>query len=92
MIEFPIPNEISRTSIFKIHSRKLNISKDVNIKKLVDLTDKSTGADIRAICNEAGMFAIRRESEVILQEDFISAIKKVLKKNKNQPSESKLFI
>ena len=92
MIEFPIPNEVSRTSIFKIHSRKLNINKDVNIKKLVELTDKSTGADIRAICNEAGMFAIRRNSEVILQEDFISAINKVLKKNKNQPSDSKLFI
>ncbi|HEY0088639.1 MAG TPA: AAA family ATPase, partial [Candidatus Lokiarchaeia archaeon] len=92
MIEFPIPNEVSRTSIFKIHSRKLNVSKDINIKKLVELTDKSTGADIKAICTEAGMFAIRRESEVILQEDFLNAINKVLKKNKTQLTDSKLFI
>ncbi|MBD3197325.1 MAG: proteasome-activating nucleotidase [Candidatus Lokiarchaeota archaeon] len=82
IIEFPIPNEQARQEIFKIHIHNLNIKDDVLIDKLVNLTNNSTGADIKAICTEAGMFAIRRNSEIIEQKDFLNGINKVLNSTK----------
>ncbi|MDX1797279.1 MAG: proteasome-activating nucleotidase, partial [Candidatus Lokiarchaeia archaeon] len=59
IVEFPIPNEKARKAIFEIHMRSLNIQDDVNLNFLVEITGEATGADIKAICTEAGMFAIR---------------------------------
>jgi len=91
IIEFPMPNEESRLAIFKVHTRNLTLEKDVNLENLVNLTDGATGADIKAICTEAGMFAIKGDAEVITQADFINAVNKVLKKSKIESSESQLF-
>jgi len=91
MIEFPVPNEVSREAIFKIHMRKLNIEKEVNIKKLVSITDGATGADIKAICTEAGMFAIRKDANIITEEDFVEASNKVLNKIKDNLQSSGLY-
>ncbi|MFX0059665.1 MAG: proteasome-activating nucleotidase [Candidatus Heimdallarchaeota archaeon] len=92
IIEFPIPDEKARKSIFKIHMRFLNIEENIDLKELVKLTEYATGADIKAICTEAGMFAIRKDSYVIKQNNFIDAIYKILKKKKDQSAESRLFI
>ena len=92
IIELPIPNEKSRESIFKIHTRNLKLEDKFNIKKLVSATNKATGAEIKAICTEAGMFAIRREAETITNEDFNKAIYKIMKKIEVNPSKSNLFI
>jgi len=91
MIDFPIPDEAARFSIFKIHTRSLTISENINIKKLVDLTEGATGADIKAICTEAGMFAIRKEAEAICEIDFIDAVDKVMSKVKGNRNESRLY-
>ncbi|MHA1490115.1 MAG: proteasome-activating nucleotidase [Promethearchaeota archaeon] len=91
MIEFPIPNEEAREAIFKIHTRNLKVEEKIVFKKLVKLTDGATGADIKAICTEAGMFAIRKDSDSITQKDFLEAVDKVLKKLKNQFLNSKLY-
>ena len=91
MIEFPIPDEKAREAIFKVHTRPLHIHKDVNLKNLVKITDQTTGADIKAICTEAGMFAIRRDADVITNEDFIKAINKITKKDKIFSTEPKFF-
>ena len=91
MIDFPIPDGEARTSIFKIHSRNLSIEGEINFKKLVELTEGATGADIKAICTEAGMFAIRKEAEAIIKDDFIEAINKVMNKMKDKAIESKLY-
>ncbi len=80
IIELPIPNEESRGEIFRIHTRFLNIGGNVNFKELVRLTSDATGADIKSICTEAGMFAIRRDSETVSNEDFLKAIPKIMKK------------
>lgn len=80
IIELPIPNEEARGEIFKIHARFLNIGKEVDFKKFVNLTSDATGADIKSICTEAGMFAIRRDSETVNNEDFLKAIPKIMKK------------
>jgi len=92
MIEFPIPDEISRESIFKIHTRNLNVEDNLNIKKFVNLTEGSTGADIKAICTEAGMYAIRRDAEMIKENDFLEAINKVMRKAKEKFVDSRLYM
>ncbi|MHA1149258.1 MAG: proteasome-activating nucleotidase [Promethearchaeota archaeon] len=91
MIEFPVPDEKGRELIFKIHMRKLHTDKSVNIKQLINMTEGATGADIKAICTEAGMFAIRKDTDVITQAEFIEATNKVLKKLKESAVESRLY-
>jgi proteasome regulatory subunit len=91
LIEFPMPDQIARKAIFKIHARTLHVVDNLNLNKLVDLTEGTTGADIKAICTEAGMFAIRKEAEIIIEEDFIKAIEKVMNKIKDKESESRLY-
>ncbi|TFF88831.1 MAG: AAA family ATPase [Promethearchaeota archaeon] len=90
-IEFPIPNETSREEIFKIHTRNLHISEKINFRKFVNLTEGATGADIKAICTEAGMFAIRKDSDAITEKDFLDAITKVLNKIKNMCLDSGIY-
>lgn len=92
LVEFPLPNEKSRESIFKIHMRNLNFEDDINIAHLVYNTDGATGSDIKAICTEAGMYAIRRDSEKISNEDFMKALEKVLSKGNENYLMSNLFI
>jgi len=92
IVEFPIPDEKARESIFKIHLSPLNIDKDVDLKTLINATEETTGADIKAICTEAGMFAIRRDADIIIKEDFVKAIRKIMTKDKLKPSEPKFFI
>ena len=91
MIDFPIPDEQARLAIFKIHMRTLNTEQKINIRKLVDATEGATGADIKAVCTEAGMFAIRKEAEMIIQDDFIQAVNKVMHKLKDKNIESRLY-
>jgi len=82
LIYFPLPNEASRQSIFKIHSSKMNLAKNVDFKALARATEKATGADIKSICTEAGMFAIRAEREQVTQVNFNMAVAKVLPSNR----------
>jgi proteasome regulatory subunit len=82
LIYFPLPNQKARLAIFKIHTRRMNLSKDVDLGSIARATEKATGADIRAICTEAGMFAIREGRERVEQVDFDRAIAKVLPASK----------
>ncbi|MFX1258871.1 MAG: proteasome-activating nucleotidase [Promethearchaeota archaeon] len=91
IIEIPIPNKEARKLILKIHMRPLNISKNIDINKLVEMTDNTTGADLKAICIEAGMFTIRRNANQIVQDDFIKAINKVMRNRTKNSSSSELF-
>ena len=77
IIEIPLPNESGRLSILKVHCRSLTVDPDVNLTRVANMTDGKNGADLRAICMEAGMFAIRKERSAITQEDFEAAIAKV---------------
>jgi len=92
IIEFPLPNEEARKQIFQIHTRNLNLDKSVNLKYLVSGTSLTSGADIKAICTEAGMYAIRRDSDIIDQSDFLNAIEKVTNKIQNKKIPSNIFV
>ena len=91
MIEFPIPDEESRKAIFKIHTRKLRVEETIDINRLVSLTEGATGADIKAIATEAGMFAIRKDADKIINKDFVEAIEKVMKKLRDNCADSRLY-
>ena len=91
MIDFPIPGDEARKAIFKIHTRKLNIMEKVDFNRLVQLTEGATGADIKAIATEAGMFAIRNDAEIISGKNFIDAVDKVMNKVRDKCIESRLY-
>lgn len=80
MIEFTVPKDDEREKIFKIHMRNLTIETEVSFNVLVNSTENSTGADIKAICTEAGMFAIREKRYKVSMDDFVRAIDKVRSK------------
>lgn len=77
IIRIPIPNAEARFEIFKIHTRRMNIAKDVDIEIIASKCDGSTGADIKSICTEAGMFAIRENRDIVEMADFEKALEKV---------------
>ncbi|KAI7845720.1 hypothetical protein COHA_000833 [Chlorella ohadii] len=81
-IEFPHPNEEARAKILQIHSRKMNVSPDVNYDELARSTDDFNAAQLKAVCVEAGMLALRRDATQVNHEDFNEAITEVQAKKK----------
>merc|ERR1719265_394533 len=82
-IELPHPNEDSRARILQIHSRKMNYSKeDVNFQELARCTDDFNGAQLKAVCVEAGMEALRRGATELVHEDYMAGISTVQSKKK----------
>lgn len=83
-IEFPHPNEGSRFDILKIHSRKMNLMRGIDLKKVADKMPGASGAELKASCTEAGMFALRERRIHVTQEDFEMAVAKVMKKDSDK--------
>ena len=81
-IEFPLPNEEARVRILQIHSRKMNVNKAVNFEEIARITNDFNGAQLKAVCVEAGMIALRREASEIAHEDFTEAVAEVQAKKK----------
>jgi len=74
-VELPLPNEESRARIMMIHSRKMNVNKDdVNFEELARSTNDFNGAQLKAVCVEAGMVALRRGGTELRHEDFVEGI------------------
>ena len=88
ILEIPLPDEDSRHGILKIHSAKMTLDA-VDFRELVRLTENSTGAELQAICREAGMIAVRRDADSVEMNDFLDAVKKV--KNKSC-AEDRMFL
>jgi len=82
-IEFPHPTEEARARIMQIHSRKMNVSKDVNFDELGAMTDDFNGAQLKAICVEAGMLALRANHTELRHEDFVQGVAEVQAKKKS---------
>uniref|UniRef100_A0A7S3P7E9 AAA+ ATPase domain-containing protein n=1 Tax=Amphora coffeiformis TaxID=265554 RepID=A0A7S3P7E9_9STRA len=86
-IEIPEPNESQRLEILKIHAANIAKRGDIDFESVVKLADGLNGADMRNICTEAGLFAIRADRDYTLEEDFMKAARKILD---NKKLESKL--
>lgn len=76
-IEIPLPNEQARSEILKIHSKELALQGDIDLDAIVKLAEGFNGADLRNVCTEAGLFALRDERDVIINEDFMKAVRTV---------------
>ena len=77
-VELPHPSEDARANILKIHSRKMNVDlTDVNFEELARSCDDFNGAQLKAVCVEAGMLALRRNGLTIMHEDFLEGINQV---------------
>jgi cell division protease FtsH len=80
------PDLKGREAIFKVHTRKLQLAKDVDLKRLAAQTPGFAGAEIANVCNEAAILAVRKNHDEILMSDFEDAIERVIagleKKNK----------
>ncbi|EER12112.1 26S protease regulatory subunit S10B, putative [Perkinsus marinus ATCC 50983] len=81
-IEIPLPNETARIDILKIHASKLAKHGEIDYDALSKLSDGFNGADLRNICTEAGMFAIRAERDYVIEEDFMKAVRKLSESKK----------
>jgi len=82
-IELPHPNEDARARIMQIHSRKMNYNKDdVNFVELARSTEDFNGAQLKAVCVEAGMEALRRGATELCHEDYMIGITTVQSKKK----------
>jgi len=78
-VEFGLPDLEGRANIFQIHARTMSCAKDIRYELLARLCPNSTGADIRSVCTEAGMFAIRARRKTVTEKDYLDAIQKVIK-------------
>lgn len=76
IIEIPLPDTRGRFEILKIHSGKMQLI-GVDLNEITALTENATGAELQAVCREAGMMAVRREAAAVERNDFIDAVRKV---------------
>lgn len=76
-IEIPLPTEVGRSEIIKIHAKPMTKKGDIDYEAIAKLSDGFNGADLRNICTEAGMFALRQERDYVIQEDFMKATRKI---------------
>merc|ERR1712080_519648 len=80
-IEFPPPNEDARLDILKIRSRKMNLTRGIDLRKIAETMPGATGAEVKGVCTEAGMYALRERRVHVTQEDFEMAVAKIMQKD-----------
>jgi proteasome regulatory subunit len=76
LIEVPTPEKDGREQIFEIHTRDMN-TEGLDFGELASMAEGASGAEIEAVCTEAGMFALRNGREVVTMEDFADAHAKI---------------
>ncbi len=84
LIEVPKPDRDGREIIFQIHTRNMNVDDDVDFGQLAEMAHEASGADVKAICTEAGMFAIREDRTDIRMADFRNAWEKIQKESEDE--------
>jgi 26S proteasome regulatory subunit T2 len=85
-IEFPLPDVKTKRHIFKLHTGRMTLADDVDLDEFVMMKDELSGADIKAVCTEAGLMALRERRMRVTAKDFRSAREKVLHtKQENMP-------
>ncbi|BGP13914.1 hypothetical protein JCM10213_002557 [Rhodosporidiobolus nylandii] len=83
-IEIPLPNEVARMEILKIHAAPIRKVGEIDYEAIVKLTEGFNGADLRNVCTEAGMFAIRDERDYCVQEDMLKGARKLQESKKHE--------
>lgn len=81
-IEIGLPDLEGRAHILKIHSRTMTCQRDIRFDLVARLLPNATGAELRAVCMEAGMFAVRARRKTVTEKDFLEAAAKIKGQNK----------
>ncbi|KAI6108057.1 P-loop containing nucleoside triphosphate hydrolase protein [Pisolithus sp. B1] len=85
-IEFPLPDVKTKRHIFRLHTSRMSLAEDVDLEEFVMAKDDLSGADIKAVCTEAGLLALRERRMRVTKADFTAAREKVLyRKNEGTP-------
>jgi len=90
-IEFPLPDINTKRHIFKIHTSKMTLAADVDLEQFISSKDDLSGAEIKAICTEAGLLALRERRMKVTQADFTKAKETALYRRKGNMPEG-LFL
>ncbi|KAG5030430.1 hypothetical protein JHK82_014040 [Glycine max] len=85
-IEITLPNRKSRMEIFKIHAEGVTKRGEIDYEAVVKLAEGFNGADLRNVCTEAGLFAIRAERDYVIHGDFIKGVRKLNEAKKLESS------
>jgi proteasome regulatory subunit len=91
LIEVPKPDAEGCEQIFQIHTRSMNVADDVDFGALAGMVEDASGADIKAICTEAGMFAIRDDRTEVRMADFEDAYEKIRQEDDDSDDVSRTF-
>ncbi|CDJ33070.1 26S protease regulatory subunit 7, related [Eimeria mitis] len=83
---------MGRTHILRIHAKTLSVERNIRYELLARLCPNSTGADLRSVCTEAGILAIRARKKSISEKDFIEAINRVIKSYKRFSATAKYMV
>ncbi len=78
-IEFGLPDLDGRTHILRIHAKVMSVDRGIRYELLARLCPNTTGAELRSVCTEAGMYAIRARRKSVSEKDFLDSINKVIK-------------
>merc|ERR1740130_741520 len=81
-IEIPLPNEQGRVDVMKIHTASITKHGEIDYEAICKLAEGFNGADLRNVCTEAGMFAIRDNRDYTINEDFMKAVRKLTESKK----------
>lgn len=81
-IEFPLPDLKTKRRIFNIHTSRMTLAEDVDLEQFIQAKDDLSGADVKAICTEAGLLALRERRMKVCQDDFVKAKETALYKKK----------
>ncbi|KNC83496.1 26S protease regulatory subunit 8 [Sphaeroforma arctica JP610] len=90
-IEFPAPNDAARLDILRIHSRKMNLTRNIDLAKIADTMPGASGAEVKGVCTEAGMYALRERRVHVNQEDFEMAVSKIMQKDSEKNMSMRKF-
>ncbi|AET41533.1 proteasome regulatory particle base subunit RPT1 Ecym_8250 [Eremothecium cymbalariae DBVPG len=88
-VEFSLPDLEGRANIFRIHTKSMSVERGIRWELISRLCPNSTGAELRSVCTEAGMFAIRSRRKVATEKDFLKAVDKVINGYKKFSSTSR---
>ena len=91
LIEVPKPDPEGRELIFQIHTRDMNVADELDYAELAEMATDASGADIKAVCTEAGMYAIRDDRTEVRRQDFVDAWEKVQLGEVDAPANSPAF-
>ncbi|MFC1728490.1 AAA family ATPase [Nanoarchaeota archaeon] len=87
LIYVPNPDKDGMKEIFKIHTKDMTLDKKIRMKKVFDNMEGFSGAEIHAVCTEAGYFAIRKNKTKIIEKDLLDAVEKVKREEELEGSD-----